>query len=90
MTAWHRVKSASGWGLFLGLCDWVLASGMVAEQDHPVAGRFKTVATPVKLSATPGSIRTPSPTLGEHTRQVLGEVGYSEEEIEALGRTGVI
>jgi len=68
----------------------VLASRMIAEQDHPVAGRFKTVATPVRLSATPGSIRTPSPTLGEHTRQVLAEAGYSEGEIEELGRAGVI
>ena len=31
MTAWQRVKSAAGWGLFLGLCDWVLASGIVRK-----------------------------------------------------------
>jgi hypothetical protein len=31
MTQWHRLKSAAGWGLFLGICDWVLASGMVRK-----------------------------------------------------------
>ncbi len=68
----------------------VAASRMIVEQDHPRAGRFKTIATPVRLEKTPGTIRTPAPALGEHTREVLREIGYAEAEIEALGAGGVL
>jgi crotonobetainyl-CoA:carnitine CoA-transferase CaiB-like acyl-CoA transferase len=68
----------------------VIASGMIVEQEHPRAGRFRTIATPVKLERTPGRIRTPAPALGEHTRDVLREIGYAESEIEALGARGVV
>lgn len=68
----------------------VQASGMITEQDHPRAGRFKTIATPVKLSDTPGSIRTGAPALGEHTRQILAEAGLAAKEIDALADAGVI
>jgi crotonobetainyl-CoA:carnitine CoA-transferase CaiB-like acyl-CoA transferase len=68
----------------------VMASDMIVEQDHPRAGRFKTIATPVKLGATPGSIRTPAPALGEHSRDILGEAGYTRDEIDALAASGTI
>jgi crotonobetainyl-CoA:carnitine CoA-transferase CaiB-like acyl-CoA transferase len=68
----------------------VMASDMIVEQDHPRAGRFKTIATPVKLGATPGSIRTPAPALGEHSRDVLGEAGFTRDEIDALAASGTI
>ena len=68
----------------------VVASGMIVEQDHPRAGRFKTIATPVRFEKTPGTIRTPAPALGEHTREVLREIGYAEGEIEALGARGIL
>jgi crotonobetainyl-CoA:carnitine CoA-transferase CaiB-like acyl-CoA transferase len=68
----------------------VIASGMIVEQDHPRAGRFKTIATPVKLGGTPGTIRTPAPTLGEHTREILGEAGLTPDEIDALAASGTI
>ena len=68
----------------------VQASGMLAEQDHPREGRFKTIATPVKLSETPGRIRTGAPALGEHTREILAEAGLATTEIDALADTGVI
>ncbi|MBW4089946.1 MAG: CoA transferase [Proteobacteria bacterium] len=50
----------------------MLARGMVAETTHPVTGAFRTLGVPVKLSATPGSVRRPAPRLGEHTDDVLG------------------
>ncbi len=50
----------------------MLARGMVAETTHPVTGTFRTLGVPVKLSATPGSVRRPAPRLGEHTEDVLG------------------
>ena len=68
----------------------VVATGFITEQEHPRAGRFKTVATPVKLEKTPGTIRSPAPGLGEHSRQVLGEAGFSPAEIDALAAAQVI
>jgi crotonobetainyl-CoA:carnitine CoA-transferase CaiB-like acyl-CoA transferase len=50
------------------------ARAMVAEIDHPVAGRVRTLGIPVKLSATPGRLRRPAPALGEHTEEILGEL----------------
>ena len=49
----------------------ILARDMVVETDHPVTGKFRTMGVPVKLSATPGSVRRPAPRLGEHTAEVL-------------------
>ena len=48
------------------------------------------MATPVKLEKTPGTIRTPAPLLGEHSRDVLAEAGFAPAEIEALAARGVI
>jgi len=56
----------------------VLARGMVAEVDHPIAGRTRTLGTPVKLSATPGGVRRPAPRLGEHTDEVRAELEERE------------
>jgi crotonobetainyl-CoA:carnitine CoA-transferase CaiB-like acyl-CoA transferase len=49
----------------------ILARDMVVETSHPVTGPFRTMGVPVKLSATPGSVRQAAPRLGEHTRDVL-------------------
>jgi crotonobetainyl-CoA:carnitine CoA-transferase CaiB-like acyl-CoA transferase len=68
----------------------VAAREMVLEVDHPRAGRVKTLGTPVKFSDTPGSVRRPAPLLGEHTREVLDELGYTPQEIEALQREGAV
>ncbi len=69
----------------------VLARGALVETAHPRAGKVKMVGAPVRLSETPGSVRTPAPTLGEHTDQVLREVlGLDDEAIAALRNSGVI
>jgi crotonobetainyl-CoA:carnitine CoA-transferase CaiB-like acyl-CoA transferase len=68
----------------------VMATGFITEQDHPRAGRFKTVATPVKLEKTPGTIRTPAPRLGEHGEAVLTEAGFTKAEIEQLAARRII
>ncbi len=68
----------------------VLATGMIVEQEHPRAGRFKTIGTPVRFDRTPGRIRRPAPALGEHTREVLTEAGFTRPEIDALAAERVI
>lgn len=68
----------------------VLASGMIVEQDHPKAGRFKTIGIPVRLEKSPGRIFTPSPTLGQHTEEVLREAGYGDAEIRSFRERRVI
>jgi crotonobetainyl-CoA:carnitine CoA-transferase CaiB-like acyl-CoA transferase len=51
----------------------IQASGMLVDEDHPRAGRLRTLATPIAFSATPGSIRSHAPALGEHTDEVRQE-----------------
>jgi formyl-CoA transferase len=61
---------------------------MWVELDHPQRGKWWNVGMPIKLSASPAKIER-SPTLGEHTTEVLKEVlGYSEEQIAALKNAG--
>ena len=57
---------------------------MMVETDHPVAGRVKNIGIPIKLSETPGRFQRPAPTLGQHTDEVLRELGCSDAEIDKL------
>jgi crotonobetainyl-CoA:carnitine CoA-transferase CaiB-like acyl-CoA transferase len=68
----------------------VVASGMLVEQDHAPAGRIRTLATPVRFSRTPGTVRTPAPALGEHTDAVLAEAGLAPDEIDRLRADKVV
>src|SRR4030095_1572660 len=68
----------------------VAARGMALETDHPVLGRLRTLGSPIKMSATPTDASRRAPLLGEHTNEVLTECGFEPEEIDALGRRGVI
>jgi crotonobetainyl-CoA:carnitine CoA-transferase CaiB-like acyl-CoA transferase len=67
-----------------------VANGMVAEVDDPEHGRTQQVGVPVRLSVTPGAVRGPRPRVGEHTREVLAEAGYTDAEIDAFARDGVV
>ncbi len=68
----------------------VRARDMVVEVDHARAGRVKALGHPIKFSETPGAVKRPAPLLGEHTREVLGELGYSAKEIDALVSEGAV
>ncbi len=64
---------------------------MFVDLEHPVAGKMKVTGAHIKLSGTPATVRTPSPALGQHNDEVLGELlGYTEEEISALREEGAI
>jgi len=65
-----------------------LARGMVIDMQHPVAGATKAIGFPIKFSDTPGQTGRSAPVLGEHTREILDEAGYSGEEINALFLSG--
>ena len=57
---------------------------MVPTVDHPVAGKVQTIGLPIKFIGTPGKVASPAPLFGQHTAEVLAELGYTEAEIEAL------
>ena len=62
----------------------------MTEAHHSTLGAVKTLGPPVKLSATPPAIRRGAPRLGEHTREILAEVGYANGEIDALAACGAV
>lgn len=66
------------------------ALGMAAEVEHPALGVLRQAGIPLHFSATPGAIRTPPPLLGEHTDEILGEVGYDADAIARLRRDGIV
>lgn len=68
----------------------VLAREMVVEVEHPQVGPLRMLGSPVKLSAQPPTVRSAPPGLGEHTDEVLAELGLTAEEIAAMREEGAI
>jgi crotonobetainyl-CoA:carnitine CoA-transferase CaiB-like acyl-CoA transferase len=66
------------------------ASDILTSVDFPGVGKAPIAATPVKLHGTPGEVRQRAPTLGEHSDDILRELGYSANEVEALKKSGVV
>jgi crotonobetainyl-CoA:carnitine CoA-transferase CaiB-like acyl-CoA transferase len=99
-------RSTAAWGTALDAADvpWgaiadvatALASPeaaaleAVVDVEHPVLGAVRQVGSPLRFADTPGSIRAAPPLLGEHTDEVLAEIGYTPTEIEVLRDGGVV
>jgi crotonobetainyl-CoA:carnitine CoA-transferase CaiB-like acyl-CoA transferase len=64
--------------------------GLVADIEQPGYGRARMLAFPVRASATPAAIRRPAPLLGEHTAEVLREIGLADAEIDRLAAAGAV
>jgi formyl-CoA transferase len=64
-------------------------TGTVVEVDHPTRGKYLTVGNPIKMSDSPSDVKR-SPLLGEHTDEVLSELGYKPDQISALRAEKVI
>ena len=63
---------------------------MVETIDHPAIGPLKLPGIPFKFSDTPASVRRAPPLLGEHTREILADLGMKDAEIDALKQDSVI
>lgn len=69
--------------------DQVRHNEIIVSFDHPKVKQFRTIGPPIRFSRTPSSVKRP-PLLGEHSREILREVGYNDTQIEGLCREGVV
>lgn len=67
-----------------------LARGLVQQIEHATVGAVNTLGHPVRYSQTPAQIKRGAPTYGEHTREVLGELDYTDTEVDRLIAAGVV
>jgi crotonobetainyl-CoA:carnitine CoA-transferase CaiB-like acyl-CoA transferase len=63
---------------------------MVMDVDHPGYGIVRMLGFPIKFSGLPCQVRRPAPRLGEHSLEVLAELGFPQADLEAWQRDGVI
>ena len=67
-----------------------LAREMIVETTHPKAGQVRAIGLPIKFSDTPGGLRRAAPVLGQHTREVLRDHGFSDTQIDQMAALGAI
>ncbi len=68
----------------------VLAEEMVSTFSHPVVGTYQGFTQPIKFSGTPGPAPFAAPTMGQHSREILRELGYSQDDVDQLCTIAVI
>lgn len=70
--------------------EQAMANDFFVEWNHPKYGKIKVINNPIKLSKTPAEIKMRAPDLGEHTEEIMKDLGYSEEEIAKMKQAGTI
>ena len=68
----------------------IIERAMIVALEHPIAGVIRQLGVPVKLSATPGGVRTAPPVLGQHTDAILREIGTPDDDIARFKADGAI
>lgn len=68
----------------------VLENGFVASFDHPLMGPVRAAGPMIQMSETPLGVQGPSPTLGQHTEEILRDLGYDDARIAAMREAGVL
>lgn len=68
----------------------IQANDLIHEYDHPIAGRIRQPRPAARFDRTPAEIQRPAPGLGEHSAEILSELGYSEEQINAFVAEGAL
>lgn len=64
--------------------EHILSREMIVDYVHPIAGPMKTLGFPARFSETPGQFRTAAPLLGQHNKEILSELGYTNDEVRTL------
>ena len=70
--------------------DENVAAGRVVEYESAKWGKMREIGQTIRLSDTPGAIKGPAPLLGEHTREILAELGHTAEQIDDLKARGIV
>lgn len=68
----------------------IVERGFIIDVEHPRAGRTRATGFPVRLTETPAGLRRPAPVLGQHTDEILTEMGYSQDDLTALRAGGAL
>ena len=99
-TNWRRALQAAGVPAEISVDTWdgetilfddeLLRLGLVTEYEHPLLGRIRQFGNLITFSDTPGRPQRPTPMLGQHTREILGELGYDDSTVDDLYSRGVI
>jgi formyl-CoA transferase/CoA:oxalate CoA-transferase len=63
---------------------------MALDIEHPALGVLRQAGIPIRFARTPGTIRTAPPLLGEHTDEILAEIGYTAAQIAAMREAGAV
>jgi crotonobetainyl-CoA:carnitine CoA-transferase CaiB-like acyl-CoA transferase len=99
-TNWRRALISAGVPAEISVDTWdgetilfddeLVHLGLVAEYEHPLLGRVRQFGNLITFSDTPGRQERPTPMLGEHTHEILGELGYDDDTIDDYRTRGIV